>query len=85
MLMLILLSNLRDERLKLGPPTQRHHLLECHVHSHRHCYGSQAECDRRPIGAGWRSSRVVAVAVSFLMIPVLARFGNDSERDESVA
>ena len=87
MLMLILLSNLRDERLKLGPPTASGITFWSAMYIPIVIAMAAKQNVIGALSSGWMAiiAGVVAVAVSFLMIPVLARFGNDPEKDESIA
>ena len=84
MLLLIYLSNLRSERLQIGPITQE----GVHFWSAMYIPIVVAMAAKQNVVAalssGWMAiiAGVAAVTASFLMIPVLARFGRREHDDD---
>jgi malonate transporter MadL subunit len=83
MLLLIFLSNLNDHRLHLGNPTQS----GIHFWSAMYIPIVVAMAAKQNViaalSSGWMAifAGVAAVIASFLLIPVIARFGPGDQRD----
>ncbi len=83
MLMLILLSNLRDEKFSLGAPTEKGINFWSAMYIPIVVAMAAKQNVVAAVSSGWMAivAGVAAVAASFAMIPVLARFGR-GDRDD---
>ena len=82
-LMLILLSNLRDEKFSLGAPTEKGINFWSAMYIPIVVAMAAKQNVVAAVSSGWMAivAGVAAVAASFAMIPVLARFGR-GDRDD---
>jgi len=83
MLMLIYLSNLHDHGLKLGAPTESGISFWSAMYIPIVVAMAAKQNVVAALSGGWMAivAGVGAVAVSFALIPVLARFGHGGRRD----
>lgn len=83
MLMLILLSNLRDEKFSLGAPTEKGINFWSAMYIPIVVAMAAKQNVVAAVSSGWMAiiAGIAAVAASFAMIPVLARFGR-GDRDD---
>ena len=83
MLMLILLSNLRDEKFSLGAPTEKGINFWSAMYIPIVVAMAAKQNVVAAVSSGWMAiiAGIAAVAASFAMIPVLARFGRGDSDD----